>query len=74
VALRDWFLTTDQLKLVHRLWTVRIALIGAVLDGAYIAIPAFQNNVSPTQFALIAIALCLTLVVARIMNQSGIDF
>jgi hypothetical protein len=72
--MKKWFLPWDQLKIAHRLWTVRIALIGAVLDGAYVSIPVFQEYVTPIQFGVLCIGLSLSLVVARIVNQSGIDF
>lgn len=74
MSLKDWFLPWDQLKLIHKVWSVRFAIIGAVLDGAYVASPAFQAMVSPGQFAALCIGLSLAVVVARIMNQSGIDF
>lgn len=71
---RDWFLPNWQLKLVHRLWGVRIALVGAILQGAYAGIPAFQYAVPPTYFMGICIGIMLAIVVARTMNQTGIDF
>ena len=72
--IREWFLPANQLKIAHRLWTVRIALAGAILDGLYIAVPAFQYYVPPWGFATICIGVSLSLFVARLTNQTGIDF
>jgi hypothetical protein len=72
--MKQWFLPIEQLKLAHRLWTVRFAVIGAVLQGVYAASPVFQFYVPPYQFVGLCVGLSLAIVVARIMNQSGIDF
>jgi len=74
VTIREWFLPTNQLKMVHKLWTVRFAFIGAILSGAYAAVPAFQSAVSPVQFACLCIGISVAIVIARVVNQSGIDF
>lgn len=74
MSIRDYFLPWDQIKLVHKLWSVRIAFLGAVLDGLWVSVPVFQEYVSPLGFVLISVGLSLALVIARITNQSGIEF
>lgn len=69
-----WFLPWDQLKIAHKLWSIRFAVIGAILQGAYVSIPAFQYYVSPVQFLCLCIGLSVSIVIARVINQSGIDF
>ena len=55
--MNEWFLPLDQLKLLHRLWSVRLAFVGAALEGAYCVIPAFQYYVSPFQLLGISIGV-----------------
>lgn len=74
MTLREWFLPENQLKLIHKLWTVRIAFVGAILSGLYAALPAFQAYVSPVQFAIICVGFLCAIVFARVINQTGIDF
>lgn len=73
-SLRDYFMPWDQLKLIHRAWSFRFAFIGAVLQGVYYSSETFQYFVSPLKFVLGMIGLSVAILVARIMNQSGIDF
>ncbi len=59
-------------RLVHRLWTARLLIGGAVIEGLWVAIPAFQNFLPPVEFALACIGLSLAVLVARFVNQKGV--
>ena len=72
--LSKYFLPLDQLKLIHRAWSFRFAFIGAILQGVYYSSETFQAYVSPLQFILGMIGLSVAILVARVMNQTGIDF
>lgn len=74
MAWRDYFLPTEQLKLIHRAWSFRFAAIGTVLQAIYVSSVTFQEYVSPIEFVSLMIVLGLAILVSRIMNQSGIDF
>jgi hypothetical protein len=74
MTFREWFLPANQLALVHKLWTVRISFVGAILSGLYAALPAFQAYVSPAQFAMLCVGFLVAIVFARVVNQTGIDF
>ena len=70
----NWFVSWAKLKLFPRVWSIRLALVGAILQGAYAGIPAFQYSVPPSYFMGICIFIMLAIVGARAMNQTGIDF
>jgi len=73
-AKRNWFIADWKLKLLHRLWTVRLAVVGAVLEGVYAGSSAFQYLVPPFYFMGFCISILVAIVIARAMNQTGIDF
>lgn len=72
--LQDFFIPADQLKLIHKAWSVRIAVIGTVLTSIYVSVPVFQGYVTPKEFLVGNVFLGLAILLARITNQSGIDF
>lgn len=74
MAIRDYFMPIDQLKLIHKAWSFRFAFVGAVLQGAYVASPAFQYYVPPIEFLCLCVGISVAILIARVMNQSGIDF
>jgi hypothetical protein len=61
----------------HRLWTVRLAIGGAVFWGAvaglYLVWPAFAGVIPLWFYALGGIVMSIALVVARILKQPGLD-
>ena len=60
-------------KVAHKLWSIRVALFWAVVSGLYVALPAFQDWVSPVKFAVICVGFSLAICVARLTNQPGLD-
>lgn len=71
---RDYFLPWDQLKLAHKLWSVRFAVLGAVLQAVYYAGDGWGTYITPRDFIGCMVFLSLAILVSRVMNQSGIDF
>jgi hypothetical protein len=71
---RNWFIPAWQIGLLHKVWSVRLAVVGAALDGVYAGVPAFQYYFPPTYFMGICIATMVAIVITRTMNQTGIDF
>jgi len=59
-------------KYWHRLWSVRISLLGAALSGLWAAVPAFQYLVKPIPFICISVGISLAVVAARLLDQPSI--
>lgn len=56
----------------HKMWSIWLALLIAVLNGLWAALPAFMPYHSPTHFALASVALALLMCVARLIKQPGL--
>ena len=59
-------------KYWHRLWSVRISLLGAAFTGLWAALPAFQNTINPIHFALLCVAVSIATVVLRLLDQPSV--
>lgn len=57
----------------HRLWSVRLALAGAVLNAGAIGWTVFQGAVNPLIYAAINMALGIGVAVVRVLSQSQPD-
>jgi hypothetical protein len=62
-------LHSDWRYLLRRSWSVRWQAIGALLDGAQLALPLFSDRFSPTPFAGLIMLVCLGGIAARVMQQ-----
>ena len=61
-----------QWMLAHKMWSIRFALIQAVLMGLWVGFPAFQDFLPPARFLVICVALSVAMVVARLLcDQAG---
>jgi hypothetical protein len=70
----DWIanrLTRDA-RFIHRMWSMRIALLGAIISGLYCALPAFQNHFSPAHFALLCIGFSLAVFFCSLVKQKDV--
>lgn len=69
-----WFIKhfDPNWRLAHRLWSIRLMALQAVLAGLWMAVPVFQGFVSPTTFACLCVALALAMMVARVHRQDGV--
>lgn len=63
--LPDW-------HLMHRLWSVRIALFWAGMCGLYAAFSVFADLLNPIVFALLSMGMSMAIAVARITKQPGL--
>ncbi len=61
-----------QWRLAHKLWSVRIAFIWMVVTGVYMALPAFQDYMTPFHFLYICIGFSVVIGLARLTNQPGL--
>ncbi|WP_426102929.1 hypothetical protein [Pseudomonas sp. PSPC3-3] len=57
----------------HRLWSVRLALAGAVLNAGAIGWTVFQGAVNPLIYAAINMALGVSVAVVRVLSQPQPD-
>jgi len=70
-AFLDRFLIA-QWRVAHRLWSVRVAVLWAIVGGLWAALPAFQGFLPPVPFALLCVGFSLALLVARLTHQQGL--
>ena len=72
--MEKWFqyrLARD-IRFVHKMWSVRLMVIGALVEGAWAGWPAFQNAVPPGHFMGVCIGLSMAALFARITGQKNI--
>jgi len=63
----------DDVGQCHRLWSVRLALAGAVLNAGAIGWTVFQGAVNPMLYASINMALGIGVAVVRVLSQTPPD-
>lgn len=61
-----------QWRVAHRMWSVRLAVLWAIVGGLWVALPAFQGYLPPVPFALLCVAFSLLILLARLTNQPGL--
>ncbi len=67
---QPWFIE-DWFTHLHRLWSIRIALFFAALNGAVLGLAAFVNVFNPWLFmGLNTVGYCV-LIGARLLKQPG---
>lgn len=66
-------LIPDAGRVWHRLWSVRLSLALAAVQGLYLVWPAFQDHVPLWLFAGGAMLMSVAVVLARITKQPGIE-
>jgi hypothetical protein len=57
----------------HRLWSVRLALAGSVLNAGAIGWTVFQGTVNPFLYAAINMGLGIGVAVVRVLDQAPKD-
>lgn len=65
-------LIDDWKQKFPKLWSVRLALLSALLGVAEMTLPLFQTFVPPMTFALLSVAASLSAAVARIVAQPAL--
>ncbi|WP_330565818.1 hypothetical protein [Pseudomonas yamanorum] len=60
----------DNVGAWHKLWSVRLALAGAVLNAGAIGWTVFQGAVNPLIYAAINMSLGICVAVVRVLAQS----
>lgn len=60
-------------KFWYKLWSVRLALFWMAVMGAFMALPSFQEYMTPEHFLGVCIFGTMTIGIARLTHQPGID-
>ena len=56
------------------MWSVQLAILGGVVSGAWVAVPAFQNFLPPVKYAALCIGASVLATILRLVDQGiGID-
>jgi len=56
-------------RFAHYLWSLRLELVGMLLSGLWMALPAFQEMVPPIEFLGISMGLALVRGSMRLISQ-----
>lgn len=67
-----WTMIADWRQKIRYLWSIRIALLLAVVNGLYAAWPDLRGFVDPAVFAFGSTAMSVVLIVARVTKQPGL--
>lgn len=57
----------------RRLWSIRLAMLAAAVQGCAIFWVAFEDTVPPVWFFAIGVALTVAVVPARLIKQKGAE-
>jgi uncharacterized membrane protein YoaK (UPF0700 family) len=62
----------DAWRYAYRMWSVQITLLLAGLEGAYAAIPAFQNVFPPVHFLILCTGVSVLVAIVRLIKQRSV--
>lgn len=62
-------LITNWKAVVTRAWSMRLVMLSAILSGAEVALPVFDDAFRRGTFALLAVLVSLAAAVARVIAQ-----
>lgn len=65
-------LIDDWKQKFPKLWSVRLALLSALLGVAELTLPLFQSFIPPMTFAVLSVAASLAAAIARIVAQPAL--
>lgn len=65
-------LIADWRRKFPKLWSVRFALLAAVLSGVEVALPLFQDFIPRGPFAVLSLVAAVAAAVARIVAQPAL--
>lgn len=60
-------------KVAHKLWSLRLCVLWSVVIGIYMALPSFQDYMTPFHFLYVCIGFSVAIGIARLTNQPGIS-
>ncbi|HGL5374089.1 TPA: hypothetical protein ACKFCW_002961 [Citrobacter farmeri] len=63
----------DSAKFWHRLWSVRFAIMAALVSVGGEVLPLWQPVLAPFPFATLSTVLAVLSAVSRVVHQSGVQ-
>jgi hypothetical protein len=74
-GIKVWFDThlVDKWSQLHKMWSVQIAVLSAILQGVWMALPAFQYSLPPMRFVALCMALSVVIAVLRLVKQPALE-
>ena len=74
-AFKAWLDThlVDKWAQLHKMWSVQIAVLSALLQGVWMALPAFQYSLPPMKFVALCMALSLIIALLRLVKQPALE-
>lgn len=64
--------TIDNAAQWHRLWSVRLAILSAILGAVELSLPLWQGVVPPHVFASLSTVTAAAAAVARVIRQEAL--
>ena len=59
----------SQWKIAHKLWSFQLVIVSSIFYGLWAAIPAFQEYMPPTRFAMACIIVSCAIGISRLIKQ-----
>ena len=59
----------EHWPIAHKLWTVQLAIVSSIFYGLWAALPAFQEYMPPTRFAMACIIVSCAIGLSRLIKQ-----
>jgi hypothetical protein len=73
-SIADWLddHAAPEWRIAHRLRSVQIALFWSVLGGLWVALPSFQQYLTPFHMMFISVGFSVAIMFARFTGQKGL--
>jgi hypothetical protein len=73
--MQSWFQArlARDIRVAHKLWSVRLMVFTILLQGAWVVWPAFQGYVPLWNFVLVCFGLSIATLFARLTGQKAVD-
>ncbi|HDT5887838.1 MULTISPECIES: hypothetical protein [Pseudomonadota] len=63
----------DSAKFWHRLWSVRFAILAALVSAAGELLPLWQPMLAPIPYATLSTVFAILSAVSRVVHQGGVQ-
>jgi hypothetical protein len=75
MAFKKWLDThlVDKWTQLHKMWSLQIAVLSAILQGVWMSLPAFQDYLPPIHFAAVCMALSVVIMALRLVKQPALE-
>jgi hypothetical protein len=63
IAAPDW-------RKAHKFWSFQLAIVSSIFYGLWAALPAFQEYMPPTRFAMSCVIVSCAIGISRLIKQN----